>query len=290
MTITEAASFARRGRYTEASAVLAGLGGLGSTDPRVLDLLARVYAQQGDLVAADECWAAVQRLDGDHSAADAGRRRIAELRSRRHRSGTARTVGLVALAGVVGVLAGVALRPGADPDLAAQLHRVQDGQQALTGKVSDLSAKLSQESTHREQLLAEVRAALSGGPVSASEGHGGVELSFSEGLFSALDRLSPAGRAALTELAGRLKKYCAELSVQIVGHTENALVSPDSGFVDNTDLALRRARVAAEQLAEATGLPASAFQLGAGGAVFDQTKPGADPARNRTVTLLLHPA
>src|SRR5690606_40161555 len=74
--LAEAAHLARAGRYDEARRALEALGGATSDDVAVLDLLARVHAQQGDLTAADECWARVESLDPEHTGAREGRRRI----------------------------------------------------------------------------------------------------------------------------------------------------------------------------------------------------------------------
>jgi predicted Zn-dependent protease len=76
---------ARRGRYSSALDELAELGGRESNDPRVLDLVARVHAQRGELADADSCWARALDLDPGWEQAIAGRRRIAELQAGRYR-------------------------------------------------------------------------------------------------------------------------------------------------------------------------------------------------------------
>ncbi|NUT51474.1 MAG: flagellar motor protein MotB, partial [Saccharothrix sp.] len=63
--VAEAASLARRGRHERARELLDGLGGETSDDPVLLDLLARVHAQRGDLAAADRCWARALEVGGD---------------------------------------------------------------------------------------------------------------------------------------------------------------------------------------------------------------------------------
>ena len=85
--LEQAAEAARAGRYEDAAASLEGLGGRESDDPRVLDLLARMHAQQGEFADADSCWVTALSLDPDWQAAVEGRRRIAALKAKRFRRG-----------------------------------------------------------------------------------------------------------------------------------------------------------------------------------------------------------
>src|SRR3954453_3031991 len=95
-SIGHAAELARSGDYTEAEQMLRELGGRDSADPVVLDLLARIHAQRGELFDADECWALALRLDAGFAPALAGRQRIAVLVTRRLRPRTGRVVLIVA--------------------------------------------------------------------------------------------------------------------------------------------------------------------------------------------------
>ncbi|RZQ60489.1 hypothetical protein [Amycolatopsis suaedae] len=284
--LAQAGDAARKGHHGQARRILAELGGADSSDPKVLDLLARVHAQQGDLGAADDCWRRAQELDPSLPGPDEGRRRIAELNARRFR----RRRGAVAVLVIVVAAAGVGVgwwvsSPAAAPAPSDGLGQIAADQRGLSERVDEMARTLE----HRGRVLADVRTALAGSPVQVRDEQGGLLLVFPRGLFSSLDRLSPDGRAALADLAGRLRRVNGPLALRVIGHTENAQVSPSSGFTDNPDLALRRARVAAEEMASAGGLPLSGFGLAAGdpaGPPF----PATEPDRNRTVTLLVHPA
>ncbi|UWE10640.1 hypothetical protein [Actinacidiphila bryophytorum] len=145
-----AARAARGGRYGEARMLLDTLGGSGSADPAVLDLLARIHAQRGELAAADALWARVEEGDprpAAATAAGAGRRRIAAVQAGRARPSAGRRV---AAAAVVAAAAGAAVagtllpRTHADPDrvTGADLAAVRDGQATLAGRLDALGTRV----------------------------------------------------------------------------------------------------------------------------------------------------
>jgi type VI secretion system protein ImpK len=77
--LAAAARLARAGRYDDAEAILKELReSFGATGP-VLDLLARVMAQQGRLGEAEFLWTQAQQKDPDNEAYRAGLRRIAQF-------------------------------------------------------------------------------------------------------------------------------------------------------------------------------------------------------------------
>ena len=60
--LVNAASLARLGLYEEAEIALTSVPTLGPLAPQILDLAARVYAQQGRLLDAERCWVEAVRL------------------------------------------------------------------------------------------------------------------------------------------------------------------------------------------------------------------------------------
>jgi flagellar motor protein MotB len=287
-TVARAADLARHGEYDDAVAILVELGGRESDDPRVLDLLARIHAQRGELYDADECWALALRIDGDLTQARAGRQRIAAMVARRQRPRTGRVLLVVAVAAVAvtgaGVVGGLVTRQPSGPDPA--LADLRAGQRDQADRLADIDARL--DSAQRdEQVLAEVQAALAGSPVLTARLSGdAVIVTFPAGVFRAGDRLSDTGAPALTELATRLLPLDSDVAVTVTGHTEDAPVS-GGRFRDNVDLGQARAQAAAAVLAQASGLPLSTFALASSGSAnppFPNTT-AEERARNRTVTV-----
>jgi type VI secretion system protein ImpK len=81
LTLSRAAQLARGGHFAQAEALLEGLPE-GSSDPRVLDLRARMRAQEGRLAEAERLWLEAARLDPSSPGILAG---LAEVRRRQMR-------------------------------------------------------------------------------------------------------------------------------------------------------------------------------------------------------------
>jgi outer membrane protein OmpA-like peptidoglycan-associated protein len=295
-SLADAALLARSGEYAEAEKVLRELGGKSSTDPAVLDLLARIHAQRGELFDADECWALALRLDADFVPARTGRKRIATLVSGRLRPRTGRVAlaaALVAAAiGAAGVTGGLLMGDRSDPAMLAELDDIQDGQREQADRLDDLDDRLDQPVLRQQRVLDNLHTALAGNPaLVAGADAGAVVVTFSNGVFRTGARLSEAGTTALADLVRRLGPSVADVTITVVGHTEDARVSRNSGYTTNAELGLARATVAAERMSEASGLPLSTFLLSSSGAAnppFPNTT-ARSRAQNRTVTVVVRP-
>src|SRR5262245_9946605 len=182
--------------------MLRELGGRDSTDPAVLDLLARIHAQRGELFDADECWALALRQDADFAPARAGRQRVAALVLSRQRPRTGRvvvTVAVVAIALAGATAAGGWLLSdrGADPAVLDLLDAVRESQRAQADRLEDIDKRLAES----ESPLPDVSAALAGDPsllVRADADQ--VVVTFPVGVFRSLARLSDDGTAVLADL------------------------------------------------------------------------------------------
>jgi hypothetical protein len=263
--LTRAVESARVGQYQDALASLEELGGRGSDDPRVVDLMARVHAQRGEFADADLCWARVEALDPGLQAAVVGRRRIAALQARRFRPRVLPVaVAVVAVVAGVGVLLPTSTpAPPAPPSPApvdlSGLDAVESKQDQLARDLAALQASLAAPKERFDQLAG----ALTSPRFTVTRQGEAALVTFNDGLFSRDARLSAAGRAVLAELGRMLKPFPAEISV--IGHGSTV------------ELGLRRAQAAAGELA-AVNLRSST-QL--------PFPPGS--RRNNTVTVLIDP-
>jgi flagellar motor protein MotB len=282
--LAEAARHARAGRYDRARRALEPVG----EDAAALDLLARVHAQQGDLAAADECWARVEGLDPAHSGAREGRRRIRRIWSRRPRRVGAVAVVLVLIA--AGAAGGRALAPSG-PDGG---QAVADELERLAGAVDAIeSAEPAGEPTTEaaESLVDGVLVALEDPRWSAAVEGDAVKVVFDESVFpEGGTALTAESRDVLADVAAKVASLDAEITV--VGHTNDIPTGEGSRYEDNAALGLARALAAAEAMADAGGQALADIGIATAG---DEDPPygnetEADRVRNQTVTLEVAPA
>ncbi|GAP48454.1 tetratricopeptide repeat protein [Streptomyces azureus] len=255
----------------------------------VLDLRARVHAQRGETAEAAECWQRVLARHPEDPAARAGLARLGRTGPvaalGRHRARTA----LVAAACVVtAVVTGVVTTldgpraARADTDRAS--GRQSPGASATPGSGQE-DPGAGEAGQGKNPAAARRAAALAHDlrtPGLRVTVHGdSVEVAFTQGLFSEGAQLTPAGARQLALLGERLAGR--HLAVTVHGHAATVPGAPRSG---GSVVALWRALVAARELSAASGEPLTAFTTDSA----DQREaPYPDPARNRTVTVVISP-
>jgi type VI secretion system protein ImpK len=268
--LAQARTLARAGRYTEAAELLDG-----EHDVAVLDLRARIHAQQGRLDEADRCWAEAAALaPGDRSAAE-GRRRIAEIRARAAWPGRVRVARAAVRAG--GALAALlALAMLAD----LWLDRADTPGRVAVAAPPATAAPSAPDPLDGLRLRAPgVRAVRRGGEVAVT---------FDRGLFWRDATLTRRGRATLRELGERLRPEAGRLAVAVIGHTDRTAVRPGGGYASNAELGLLRATVVREVLSAAAGISAVRFSTSTLAGALPPFKDGG--LRNRTVSLRISAA
>lgn len=263
-----AAELARAGEHDAAVRILDRLG----DDPSTLDLLARVHAQRGDLAAAGTAWSAVLAQDPANPSALAGTRLIAEITSgKRRRHPIPRTVVLGSLALATLALAGalISVPRAEEPPVppAPATHPV--------AAVPD----------PRQEQLRSLLTGLASPDVRLEQQDGGVRVVFRQGMFGPDSTdLTAAGRDQLQRWGGLLRG--ARVRVTVLGH---GVVVPGGPTAGGSPTAVARAAAAVEVLAEISGQPATAFVVRSA----DQAEAphsSADPAMNRTVSLVVTPS
>lgn len=301
LAVSRAYEAARAGDLETAARLLDELDPAGSST-EALDLRARVHAQRGDLDGADRCWAAVQEQVPDDPDAAEGRRTIARIRRGGRRRArpllhtgwlaagaagltvTALVVGVgwlvpVASEGVAGASERWAERVRAEERQArAEERRANQAEQRLTER-ADARASAA---ARRNEALSAIAGSLDLPGVRVRQQDRVVRVLFEEGVFLYDTVPSDRSPTLLRRVGGRLAEL--DVATTVVGHSIPVPGQESSG---GSPLAQQRAQVAAGYLAEGGDLPLTAFTL----AVADQTDgPFDDPARNRTVTLVIEPA
>lgn len=295
--LAEAARQARQGRYDAARRLLDQLGGRDSDDLEVLDLLARVHAQLGDLAAADACWARVEEIDRGHAGAREGRRRVAATWAGRHRSGARRagSVVLVVLLVAAGVVVGSVLTPSdqaADSTVLAELRRSRAQQQELRDDLGALRSDVDRAVVQPRRTLESAREELAGPGRTVRLDEETVVVMFRTQLFTGAADLSPRGRRVLADAAGKLPDVDGDVAVSVVGHTDDVPVPAGSTYADNVELGLARAAAAARVVSRAADVPLGSVAVASGGpagAPYPNTT-AENRRKNRTVTLVVRPA
>ncbi|WP_131738736.1 OmpA family protein [Actinomadura roseirufa] len=266
LALAQARTLARHGRYAEAEAILTDARRDAVPAVPLLDLLARVHAQQGRLDEADAAWAEAERLAPGGGEIAECRRRVARARARR----TTRPAWPYAVALLAAALAAALVVVLLVPD------RGEDDPSSPRAVPRPVRPSSSPD------VLAEMDLGVPGAIVRRRPGE--LSVTFERGLFRDGVRFSRDGRAVLTALGERLRPYATRVSLTLIGHTDGRAVPPGRGYATNTELGTLRAAVVREFLHDGAGVPAgrvTVSSLGAAAALGG----GGSPARNRTVDL-----
>jgi type VI secretion system protein ImpK len=268
-----AARLARAGRYAEAESALDAIPEAESHAAPVLDLRARIRAQQGRLAEAAALWAEAGRLDPGNEAYRAGPRRIAQLDGAgRFWIGTA--AGVVAAAALAVAL--LQLRSGSASVPSVLAERLE----AIERRLSEPAPSLREMAVPAGAVapLPEIDGVV-------QERHGSMlRLRFESGLFTSGTRLRSGAGQKLTALARHLEPWAGRLRVELIGRSDGVPLPQGAGFRDNAALAFARAQVVLARLRSAAPLPVGMFRIGASVAPGDRRSPA-----DRSVELLLMP-
>jgi flagellar motor protein MotB len=294
VALARARTLARRGRYAEAAGLLDRLLAAeprdgGPSAAAVLDLRARVHAQQGQLDQADSCWAQAERLAPGSGEYAAGRRRIAAIRTQGDRRGSTRlalrTGGVLAAALALALLIDIRLAVGGStgPTAAGNASQAPQAPSALASAAAAGTAAGGTSSP--ADVLATLDLQMPGVRLRRTPGQ--ISVTFTSGVFTDGTSFSPAGRRVLARLGARLHPYAARITVAIVGYSDDLPVPPGLGYTDNVELGLLRAEAARVDLGTISGIPLAMLPVSSMG---DEQLPFPDPSgtaqpRDRTVTL-----
>ncbi|GAB2657077.1 hypothetical protein [Kribbella swartbergensis] len=291
LALSRAAELARQGHLDRAAALLTEVDKPG---PDVLDLLARIAAQQRRWADADEYWTRVQEIRPDDPAAAAGRKTVAGILAGRRRARPALPI-VGAAAGVVAVavLAVFTVQLEEDRPVAAEptpapttaVPTVDTGAQEradrLARQLAAIEARRRAAAAALDAELDAIEAAVAGPGLIVQRRPDAVRVLFEQGLFSRGAELTPAGRDVLVALGKQVAGLDAAITV-----TGHSVAVPGSSSSGGSGTALLRARTATQQLSRASGLPLTTFTLQSGD---QRMAPFGTPTQNRTISLLLTP-
>jgi flagellar motor protein MotB len=275
--LSHASILARAGRLDAAAKVLLELNADGD-DVRVLDLLAKIRAQQGQYGDAEALWTRAKALsEGDEY--DAALKRVRALRTR---PAWVRAARLIAGIAVTVALATILIRAewtAPTPAPGAEVKVMPD--------VTPLEQRHGSTPEESGSVPAQMLGDFSAVGVHQVARDGGVELTFAEGLFLSGVSLRPDAVAIINALGSRLGRVPRGTVVIITGHTDDVPVAVGNTYADNAALGLARATVVMSRLAATSSLRTASFLIGTAG---DGGTPYPNDGRenrlrNRTVTI-----
>jgi len=232
--LARATALARRGRYDSAELVLTRVP---RDAPEGLDLLARIRAQQGRTRDAAALWTEALRIDpGNLRFRDCLHKAERDPWSRR-----TRLLFVIAIAGLLVSAGGFGLER-----LAARRPQV----------ASQHPAKPKPPVAEQEKHLS-----FSGPDVIQSRSGAATLLRFESGLFSRDVLLTPGGKASLAAIGRQIEPQWCQLTLTVIGHTDDLPIIRRGRFQDNEALALARADTVIRYLSTVAKIPVSAWVI-----------------------------
>jgi len=321
--LTKAAQLARAGHYSSAEQLLASLPVEFRSNTEVLDLLARISAQQGLLTEAHGFWSRANQMDNASPAYQAGISRISATQRKTGnyyliKTGIGFTLVIALLILTLSVINNYIQIPL--HKISSDLSHTVSGQNTIHQRLENLSlaqnkislninktpamiqknntelstrlSKLEKQtasliSYFQERKAPDIKLHIPGVSI-RTEGSFQV-LTFDKGLFVTGLILSSKSRETLDLLGKQLDQYAPGIHITVTGHTDDRPVNNNGRISSNHQLGLSRAANVVSYLHEKTHLPTSLFSIqGHHNVIPGNNITQADRARMRTVTLKIH--
>lgn len=275
ITLSKAADLARVGRYSEAEGLLSEATRGEKIRPEILDLLARIHAQQGRFLEAQAFWTQASQLDPSNEVYQAALRRIAKTQSQP-----------VWLASLLPLMVWLAVGLGVTIIGFTVKNYVSKLDTSLRSEVAKIAAR---QEALASRLFPEkppdVKVGVPG--VSPKTEANEIVITFDSGLFNGDANLRPEAKTVLSALGRQMGVHVGRISVRVVGHTDDVPMPAGAKYRDNLALGMSRAVAVVEHLRSTTQLPAGTFSVSSLGEYLTPypNDTHEDRARNRTVVI-----
>lgn len=319
LDVAMAADLARSGNYAAAESVLSGTAkDQIEEEPVGLDLLARISVQQGHHADAEEYWKRARRAIGSDSAYEQPLHRLASIQRRNVRTlllnpSLMSMVAILIISFMFMWLANNANNVGRMiSDLSIATADQQKGMVMLHKSSQALQGRVGEEASTAHEVLSKINDQLSVMEVSLQRLNqplgdvdepiilvldvpgvtttpmtSGVTLRFDEGLFEQGVTLNDGAREQIKVVGRALEPYAAEISVSVIGHSDDLAMPAGRRYGDNISLGMARAMAVIGILRQDGGLPSAILSARSDGE-FKTPFPNDSPEnrmRNRTVVI-----
>lgn len=281
LVTAQAARLARQGRYRAAEALLAEAADDDGPRADVLDLQARIRAQEGRYPEAAALWRQALSLSPGNRDFQEALDLVARASPRR-----AHLAGAAARALVVVVLL----------FLGWNVIQQRGELVRLRGEIAAAPpppAEAAPSAQPEDALLDTLTAALASSPgMGVTRDDREIEVRFEEGLFTEGIALRPGARELLARVGELLSPVQTRIALEVRGHTDPLPLRATSPYRSNTALGLARATLVVELLAQGGALLPGSLAVRAT-APEDRPFPTETPEgrlRNRTASLRIAPA
>ncbi len=291
--LCRAASLARKGEYAVAESLLKQLVGSENESSRALDLLARIYAQQGRFSEAETFWKRALELEPNNTLYLAGLNRIAQIQGRPLRASVPLSMVVAFIAILLVCIVGFVVREQIIHLRELLLREVAQANSSVIESIRESNMKTIlylEEKVDRVKTLSmasQLTIQLDGASVKTEQDN--LIISFHDGLFLSGAHLKPEVKTLLSQLGEQLRPHASYISIRIVGHTDNLPVTKGWLYRDNAALGMARAVTVANFLSRNAGLPMNIFLLQSAG----KSQPpypndtSENRLRNRTVVIYI---
>ena len=260
VAVSKAAELARKGRFDEARDLLLAIAPNHDDEPVVLDLLARIAAQQGRLSEAENLWIRASYAEPSGRQYSAGLERIARMHRRPVWLGPLASL-MIILVLIVGIFitskSWTANMNSHLASLGSEVVKLKEKHDRAAGHLARFEKSMN--TVLEKEIKSNPIGCLNLPGVHCKSKKDEVVVTFTSGLFERGAILKPEARPLLVSLGMRLKRYPGNISVCVIGHTNNVPIRPGSKYRDNAALALVRAITVTEYLRDTCGLPPDMF-------------------------------
>jgi outer membrane protein OmpA-like peptidoglycan-associated protein len=274
LTVSRASELARSGCYNDAEVLLADGRHEARENPTILDLCARICAQQGRLLEAENYWTLASRLEPENVAYRAGLHRIAQVQ---RRPAWILFPLLPVLVSIVCVFIAIIIGRSYSDSLQALI---------VSGIRSEIAKLVEVQMQNLQKIRPHDLKLQASGASLKIEGNALI-VSFNSGLFSHGVSLTPEAKAILTSIGRQLEPYVQNISVHVIGHTDNIPIPPGYAYLDNIALGMERASSVVNHLRATTKLPPRIFAISSFGEYLTPYPQDTHQNRSRNRTVML---
>jgi len=314
---------ARAGHYTKAEQLLVNLPSESRSNPEVLDLQARIYAQQGLLNEAHNFWNRAGKLNTSSPAYQAGINRItATQRKTGYYYLIKIGIGIILVTGAILFSLGIlnSYMQSSLSKISTDVSQVASGQNSVNQRLDslnleqknigliinktpsmiqqgniDLNSRISllekQTSTlllyFQKKKAPVIRISIPG--VSVHEDNQYLVVEFNNGLFNSYLTFNTHAKKILDLLGKQLTPYSSSIHIIVTGKTDDLPINASSRIKSNYQLGLARAASVVSYLHEKVNLPVNLFSIqGSSNKTTNNKIKPSERAKMRTVSFRIH--